>query len=341
MEIVKALEFSKVLMCIFIMAYAYYFLRQSEPYIERRPWELLYLAAMALFLVELIAALRLFKGGGYNETFFSELASFLKFIFCGFLLFSFISQHNLLVQRRIIMISQNRTARDNSSGWSGQMTSLFRRRHARRHDDAVDKELEALHKEAARQDAERKPITPIDERPSEPVLSSPKSHRRKGAEQEIDRHTSQPSHGDEERRGTEKRQSVMNGSEDASEREDAPTVMTAMKSGMPPEREEEAGLTKEVHGPTTLSEEERLLRRGRALAAMTAQLLDRSGERLAPEKLAALRHELAALETALDERPMNGARIRLIMSSFLPPEKNRAAPGTGRKSIDGEDQLNL
>lgn len=110
--LINSVEFSKIIISIGIMAYAYFFLRQTERYIERKPWEYLYIASMVLFLVELITVLQLFQAEYYNKVVFDQLRRFLEFVFLGFLLFAFINQHHLLRKERMLVLTRAQDKQD-------------------------------------------------------------------------------------------------------------------------------------------------------------------------------------------------------------------------------------
>ena len=167
-QLISALEFSKLIISIFVMFYAYYFLRRSEAYIERRPWVILFLASMFLFVVELVTTLQLFRGAQYALPFYDDLRRFAEFAFLGFFLFSFIYQHKLLLERRLIIINQVPI-----STWYDKLHGLILR-------------LEKRHEHLLEQKEEHK----IDEELAEIEEEQGKKRRRKGpSKQEIDKIT--------------------------------------------------------------------------------------------------------------------------------------------------------
>jgi|GEM_PF-5288938 len=100
-----ALEVAKVIITVFVLLYAFYFLRRSEHYHDRRPWVALFFAAIFLFITELVGVLLLFNTGISSVLFYNQLQRFAEFVFLGFFLFSFIYQHQLLLRHKVIMIS--------------------------------------------------------------------------------------------------------------------------------------------------------------------------------------------------------------------------------------------
>ncbi|MBR9692907.1 hypothetical protein GOV07_03155 [Candidatus Woesearchaeota archaeon] len=168
--VINTLEFSKLIISIFIMFYAYYFLRRSEAYVERRPWVILFFASMFLFVVELVTALQLFRGVQYGLPFYDDLRRFAEFAFLGFFLFSFIYQHKLLLERRMIVINQVPI-----STWYDKLHGLILR-------------LEKRHEHLLEQKEERKMDEELAEIEEEQELK--KKRRHKGpTKQEIDKVT--------------------------------------------------------------------------------------------------------------------------------------------------------
>ncbi len=98
---------AKVLLSIFVMTYAYIFLRRSEKYEERRPWMYLFVAAMFWFIFKVLAILELFKGGIYSREFITNASRIVEFGFLVIFLFSFIYQHHLLKEENILVIQKS------------------------------------------------------------------------------------------------------------------------------------------------------------------------------------------------------------------------------------------
>jgi hypothetical protein len=106
-NLLDVVESSKVIIAIAVMIYAYFFMRRSEENIERRPWEYLYIGAAFLFIAELVVALRIARPVEFSLPFFTSLERFAEFTFLGFFLFSFISQHHLLLKKRLLLIQSS------------------------------------------------------------------------------------------------------------------------------------------------------------------------------------------------------------------------------------------
>lgn len=144
-QLVSALEFSKVIIAFFITLYAYYFLRRSDHYIERKPWEYLFIAALLLFASQMLTMFAIFKPLTFDQPLFDDVRRFLEFLFFGFLLFSFIYQHNLLLKRPVLVISRTKanTLFDKLMARIGYPAP----KEAKEEAEPVDKELDALSSE--------------------------------------------------------------------------------------------------------------------------------------------------------------------------------------------------
>ncbi len=103
-EVVGTVVVAKVLISVFVMVYAYSFLKRSDAVAEKKPWEYLYVASMFLFLAETLDALQLFKPKEYPLFYFKSVERFLEFLFLGFLLLSFKYQNYLLAKKEELLI---------------------------------------------------------------------------------------------------------------------------------------------------------------------------------------------------------------------------------------------
>lgn len=110
--LLETFEIAKFLMVVFLMFYAYFFLRLTKERTEKKPWEFLYIACMVLFLIQLITSLQLFKGGEFTNAFYGDLKNFLEFAFIGFLLLSFIFQHYLFAKEKMIILWKKNDKRE-------------------------------------------------------------------------------------------------------------------------------------------------------------------------------------------------------------------------------------
>ncbi len=104
--LIGTLEFAKVLITIFIMFYAYFFLTRTEKYEERRPWVFLFIGSMFLFVSQVITALQMFRGLVFDTILVTSLLKFVEFGFLTFFLFCFLYQHHMLRKRGVILLEE-------------------------------------------------------------------------------------------------------------------------------------------------------------------------------------------------------------------------------------------
>jgi hypothetical protein len=91
---------------LFIVVYAFLFLRKTKSHKDRRPWDYLFLASLIYLVYNLfLIMLQIF---GVNSLFYTldlyELSVFFQFIYTGLILLSFISQTDLIFNNDIIII---------------------------------------------------------------------------------------------------------------------------------------------------------------------------------------------------------------------------------------------
>jgi hypothetical protein len=100
MTLLNVLYALKVFMSLSIMIYAYYILRQI-PTDEARPWAVLFVGSMFLFVLELLPTTFVYLGSGL-DTMSIALRHVAEFSFMAFMLFFFIYTHQQLVERGVI-----------------------------------------------------------------------------------------------------------------------------------------------------------------------------------------------------------------------------------------------
>ena len=100
------LSFSIVFVASFITLYSYMFLQKTVRHKERRPWEFLFIASV-LFLIFEVVSLLSFLGilnlASVDTAFWSKI---FEFLYSGFVLLAFISQHDLILNNHLILISK-------------------------------------------------------------------------------------------------------------------------------------------------------------------------------------------------------------------------------------------
>ncbi len=97
----EVLEIANVFVALFVLAYAYSFLRQTSEARDRKPWVFLFIAAVVFFVFEVIGVLNIFR-----ITHFNELRSFLETVFIALILFVFIFQYDLILKSDLILITR-------------------------------------------------------------------------------------------------------------------------------------------------------------------------------------------------------------------------------------------
>ena len=92
---------------LFIVIYAFLFIRKTTSHKERRPWDYLIIASVTYLLYTILAML--FSIYGIRTIFqfnVSELSMFFQFVYTGLILLAFISQTDLIFKNEIIIITR-------------------------------------------------------------------------------------------------------------------------------------------------------------------------------------------------------------------------------------------
>ncbi len=95
------LEIANVFISLFVLIYAFSFLKQTADVKDRRPWVFLFFAAFVFFIFEVVGLLNLFS---ISEI--PALMSFLESIFIALILFVFIFQYDLILKSDLILITR-------------------------------------------------------------------------------------------------------------------------------------------------------------------------------------------------------------------------------------------
>jgi len=101
--ITSLLEVSSLFISLFILIFAFIFLKRTEPHADRRPWAYLFLAVLVFFLFELIGVIAFF-----STEFKFALRNFFKTLFIGIILYVFVYQYYLLSRSSSIIIKKRR-----------------------------------------------------------------------------------------------------------------------------------------------------------------------------------------------------------------------------------------
>ena len=100
------LSFAIVFIAAFITFYSFQFLKKTVKHHERKPWEFLFVSSvlfLAFEIVSLLMFLGLIERGFLDVSFWSKI---FEFLYSGFVLLAFISQHDLIVNNHLILISK-------------------------------------------------------------------------------------------------------------------------------------------------------------------------------------------------------------------------------------------
>jgi hypothetical protein len=91
---------------VFIAVYAYLFLTKTKEDRERRPWDFLFVSSILFFVFELLALLSYFNLIGLGGLDILMVSKVFEFLYSGFVLLAFISQHDLILRSHLILISK-------------------------------------------------------------------------------------------------------------------------------------------------------------------------------------------------------------------------------------------
>jgi len=97
---------ANVFIACFITLYAYLFLLKTQHHRERRPWEFLFVASILFLTFEFLSlflAFGVINIVGFDVTLISKI---FEFLYSGFVLLAFISQHDLILRSHLILISK-------------------------------------------------------------------------------------------------------------------------------------------------------------------------------------------------------------------------------------------
>ena len=95
------LEIANVFIALFVLIYAWSFLRQTTDVRDRKPWVYLFFAALVFFLFELVGVF-----DAFNLSSIPGLRSFLESTFIALILFVFIFQYDLILKSDLILITR-------------------------------------------------------------------------------------------------------------------------------------------------------------------------------------------------------------------------------------------
>ena len=100
------LAFANAFIAIFIMVYAYLFLKKTNEHRDRRPWDYLFIASVIYFVYQVFNIFWLSGVTALPSVDLSFVSNVMAFLYSGCVLLSFISQHDLILRSQIILISK-------------------------------------------------------------------------------------------------------------------------------------------------------------------------------------------------------------------------------------------
>jgi hypothetical protein len=95
------LEIANVFISLFVLIYAWSFLRQTADVRDRKPWVFLFIATVIFFAFEVIGVLDIF-----TISHIPGLRGFLESVFIALILFVFIFQYDLILKSDLILITR-------------------------------------------------------------------------------------------------------------------------------------------------------------------------------------------------------------------------------------------
>ena len=98
---------------LFIVIYAFLFLKHTKSHKERRPWDYLVVASIIYLAYTLVAMLLSIYGVQSMLTMrLGELSMFFQFVYTGLILLAFICQTDLIFKNEIIIITRKIGSKD-------------------------------------------------------------------------------------------------------------------------------------------------------------------------------------------------------------------------------------
>lgn len=97
---------SSCFIAIFITFYAYLFLLKTKRHRERRPWDFLFVSSLLFLLFQLLSLFSFFGIIQFVGVDLIMVSKIFEFLYSGFVLLAFISQHDLILKSHLILISK-------------------------------------------------------------------------------------------------------------------------------------------------------------------------------------------------------------------------------------------
>ncbi len=97
---------ANVIIAFFVMIYANLFLLKTKEHRERRPWDFLFFSSLLFLIFEVISLAVYFGIIRFVGVDLIMVGKLFEFLYGGFVLLAFISQHDLILKSHLILISK-------------------------------------------------------------------------------------------------------------------------------------------------------------------------------------------------------------------------------------------
>ncbi|MBR9692905.1 hypothetical protein GOV07_03140 [Candidatus Woesearchaeota archaeon] len=97
---------SNVFIALFIAIYANLFLIKTKSHKERRPWDFLFISSIFFLIFQLVSLFEFFGVIQFVGVDLIMVSKLFEFLYAGFVLLAFISQHDLILRSHLILISK-------------------------------------------------------------------------------------------------------------------------------------------------------------------------------------------------------------------------------------------
>lgn len=106
---------ANLFIAIFILAYAAFFLFKTHKHRDRRPWELVLIAAVTYALFQLFNNLLVWEVVAIRGVETELISRIFEFLFSGLILLAVVVQHDLILRSHLILIMRKATAKGHKS----------------------------------------------------------------------------------------------------------------------------------------------------------------------------------------------------------------------------------
>ncbi|MFH1915931.1 MAG: hypothetical protein ABIJ21_01585 [Nanoarchaeota archaeon] len=103
---VGTLETANLFISVFIIYFAFLFLKKSQKHHDRKPWELLIASTIVFFISEILAFIKILNGWEIIG-----LRALLQTLFAALVLFAFTHQHHLIHHQESIHIHSKKASK--------------------------------------------------------------------------------------------------------------------------------------------------------------------------------------------------------------------------------------